>query len=253
MPQKNQKIAKNGVWRTMRLTTVNANAYAGRNLSHSERSISSSMLSIRWLPRKNRGGDQERSEDLFWICRLKEKARWLPISFEGRLTSGPEEICDLFAEFIQQTCADDVWVPSDSGALQFTSDEVVSVLQDLDVNKGSGPDGISPIILKNCASAFVKPLSLLFDRSMATSVFPNRLDRARSELHKQSRSHHGRENYFFGACGRHVCKGLCDEKYKLLENFEYWRNYRFFLLLFFLQFFSKACPINIQVDLSQPG
>jgi hypothetical protein len=81
---------------------------------------------------------------------------------------------------------DDVWVPSDPspehvpndppfGALQFTSDEVeYSVLQDLDVNKDSGPDGIPPIILKNCASAFAKPLSLLFNRSMATSVFPDR-------------------------------------------------------------------------------
>jgi hypothetical protein len=46
------------------------------------------------------------------------------------------------------------------GALQFTLDEVESVLQDLDVNKGSGPDGIPPIILKNCASAFAKLLSL---------------------------------------------------------------------------------------------
>jgi hypothetical protein len=58
------------------------------------------------------------------------------------------------------------------GALQFTSDEVV--LQDLDVNKGSGPDDIPPIILKNCASAFAKSLSLLFNRYMATSVFPDR-------------------------------------------------------------------------------
>jgi hypothetical protein len=60
------------------------------------------------------------------------------------------------------------------GALQFTPDEVESVLQDLDVNKGSGPDGIPPIILKNCASAFAKPLSLLFNRSMATSVLSDR-------------------------------------------------------------------------------
>jgi hypothetical protein len=61
-------------------------------------------------------------------------------------------------------------VPDDPlfGALQFTSDEVESVLQDLDVNKGSGPDGIPPIILKNCAPVFAKPLSLLFNRSMAT-------------------------------------------------------------------------------------
>jgi hypothetical protein len=86
--------------------------------------------------------------------------------FEGRLASGFEDICDLFAEFIQRTYTDDVWVLSDPGpehrpddrqfgALQFTSDEVESVLQDLDVSKGSGSDGV---------------LSLLFNRSMATSV-----------------------------------------------------------------------------------
>jgi hypothetical protein len=68
------------------------------------------------------------------------------------------------------------YVPDDPpfGALQFTSDEVERILQDLDVNKGSGPDGIPPIILKNCASAFAKPLSLFFNRSMAWSVFPDR-------------------------------------------------------------------------------
>jgi hypothetical protein len=69
---------------------------------------------------------------------------------------------------------EDFWVPSDRGpehvpddprfgALQFTSDEGESVLQDLDVNKDSCSDGISPIILKNCAYAFAKPLSLLFN------------------------------------------------------------------------------------------
>jgi hypothetical protein len=61
-------------------------------------------------------------------------------------------------------------VPDDPlfGALQFTSDEVESILQDLYVNRGSGPDGIPPILLKNCASAFAKPLSLLYNR------FPDR-------------------------------------------------------------------------------
>jgi hypothetical protein len=34
--------------------------------------------------------------------------------------------------------------------------------------------GISPIILKNHASAFAKPLCLLFNRFIATSVFPDR-------------------------------------------------------------------------------
>jgi hypothetical protein len=63
-------------------------------------------------------------------------------------------------------------VPDDPpfGALQFTSDKVQSVLQDLDVNKGSDPDCIPPIILKNCASAFAKPLSLLFNRCFSRQV-----------------------------------------------------------------------------------
>jgi hypothetical protein len=72
--------------------------------------------------------------------------------FEGHLASDPEDICDLFAEFIQRTYTEDVWMLSDPGpehvpddppfdALQFTSNEVESVLQDLDVNKGSGSDG----------------------------------------------------------------------------------------------------------------
>jgi hypothetical protein len=83
------------------------------------------------------------------------------MDFEGRLAIGPEEICDLFAEFIQRTYTDDIWVPVDFcpehvpndspfGSLQFTLDEVESVLWNLDVNKGSSPDGIPPIILKNC-------------------------------------------------------------------------------------------------------
>jgi hypothetical protein len=104
------------------------------------------------------------------------------IHFEVYLASGPKEICDLFSEFIQRTYTEDVWVPDPEYvpddppfcALQFTSDENESVLLDLDVNKVSGPDGIPPIILKNCASAFAKPQSLLFNRSIATSVFPDR-------------------------------------------------------------------------------
>jgi hypothetical protein len=60
------------------------------------------------------------------------------------------------------------------GALHFTVDEVERVLLELDVSKVTGPDGIPPFILKNCASAFARPLSLLFNRSLTTCVFPDR-------------------------------------------------------------------------------
>jgi hypothetical protein len=104
--------------------------------------------------------------------------------FNGRLASDPK-VCDLFGEFIpmrsgpgsertQDPGPEHVRHDPTFGALQFTSDEVKSVLQDLDFNKGSGPDGIPPIILKNCAYDFTKPLSLLLNRSMATSLYPDR-------------------------------------------------------------------------------
>jgi hypothetical protein len=35
--------------------------------------------------------------------------------FEGRLASGPDDICNLFDDLIQLTYADDAWVPSDPG------------------------------------------------------------------------------------------------------------------------------------------
>jgi hypothetical protein len=105
----------------------------------------------------------------------------LVMHFEGRLASGPIDICNLFADFIQRTYAGDAWVPFDSGldnppfgALQFTVDEVQSVLLELDASKGAGPDGIPPLILKNCASAFTRQLFLLFNRSLSTCVFPEK-------------------------------------------------------------------------------
>jgi hypothetical protein len=58
------------------------------------------------------------------------------------------------------------------GVFQFTVDEVQSVLLKLDVSKGAGPDNTLPFILKNCESAFARPLSLNFNRSLSTCFFP---------------------------------------------------------------------------------
>jgi hypothetical protein len=48
--------------------------------------------------------------------------------FEGRLASGLEEICELFAEFIQRTNTDDVWVPSDPGPAYMPDDPMTHLL-----------------------------------------------------------------------------------------------------------------------------
>jgi hypothetical protein len=78
------------------------------------------------------------------------------------------------------TYANKPWVPSDPGpddvsdeplfgSLQFT--EVLNAKLDLDSSKGPGPDGIPPLILKNCALAFALPLSLLLGTVVCYSYF----------------------------------------------------------------------------------
>jgi hypothetical protein len=52
--------------------------------------------------------------------------------------------------------------------------EVQSVLLELKVSKGPGPNGMPPLILKNCVFALACSLSLLSNRSLSTRVFPDR-------------------------------------------------------------------------------
>lgn len=55
-----------------------------------------------------------------------------------------------------------------------TKDEVLRALRKLDKTKGSGPDGVSPLLLKNCAKVLSTPLLHLFNLSLSTRTFPNR-------------------------------------------------------------------------------
>jgi hypothetical protein len=56
----------------------------------------------------------------------------------------------------------------------FTVSEVWNALLDLESNKGPSPNGVPPLILKSCASSFALPLCLLFNRSLASCIFPDR-------------------------------------------------------------------------------
>jgi hypothetical protein len=60
------------------------------------------------------------------------------------------------------------------GSFQFTVSEVENALLKLDSGKGLGPDGVPPLILNNCASGFALLFCMLFNRSLATCIFPER-------------------------------------------------------------------------------
>ena len=55
----------------------------------------------------------------------------------------------------------------------FTEDEILVKMQNLNTSKKGGPDGIHPILLKNCRLSLARPLCMLFQRSFVTGIFPD--------------------------------------------------------------------------------
>jgi hypothetical protein len=59
------------------------------------------------------------------------------------------------------------------GNIQIYEADVLDILENLDVSKAIGPDGISPKVLKECASEIVSPLCFIFNLSISTGKLPN--------------------------------------------------------------------------------
>ena len=62
--------------------------------------------------------------------------------------------------------------------INVTENDVTGLLKDIDVSKATGPDGISPRLLKEAGSAISKPLSKLFNLSLEIKTVPEIWKRA---------------------------------------------------------------------------
>ena len=54
-----------------------------------------------------------------------------------------------------------------------TDSAILKALKMLDANKASGPDGIHNIVIKNCAETIIRPLKIIFSRSLEEGIFPS--------------------------------------------------------------------------------
>ena len=59
------------------------------------------------------------------------------------------------------------------GSISISESDVLVILNNLDVTKAIGPDGLSPRLLKECANQIVSPLSHLFNLSLSTKELPS--------------------------------------------------------------------------------
>ena len=57
--------------------------------------------------------------------------------------------------------------------IYLSESDVLDILQSLKISKATGPDDISPTLLKNTAGVIYKPLSRLFNKSLSSNTFPD--------------------------------------------------------------------------------
>ncbi|RYE21894.1 MAG: hypothetical protein EOP45_09010, partial [Sphingobacteriaceae bacterium] len=122
----------------------------------------------------------------FWQhvnSRRKMNANPKLLHYQGTSTANEQIQTELFANFFATnfnsssngaTTTDGVGKSSCSKKFFELGD--IFILEELlktDTSKGVGPDGIHPLVLKNCASTLSDPLSIIFNESLRLGRFPN--------------------------------------------------------------------------------
>jgi hypothetical protein len=77
---------------------------------------------------------------------------------------------------IQSVICDGEFVPIDSINIQqfrIEIHEIAAYIRGLEPKRTSGPDGIPPVLIKNCSRSLYYPLYLLFNESVSTGSFPD--------------------------------------------------------------------------------
>lgn len=106
------------------------------------------------------------------------------LNFKDKEASSDKEKAGLFADFFKTVyCEHDNGVAdidefirtrreSDCYNISFTTESVHYVLSTMNLSKGSGHDGVSPLFLRECADTLAGPLCSIFNKSMIDGVYP---------------------------------------------------------------------------------
>lgn len=128
-------------------------------------------------------------KSFFNFINAKRKSDNYPstLTYLNTSSDDPSIIANLYAQFFSQSFSDNTSLP-DSDYFSFLdtcsqtslSSIVIppSIVEDkinkLKVKFTGGPDGLPSIILKNCSSTLIEPLTTLFQLSISQGIFPSR-------------------------------------------------------------------------------
>lgn len=121
--------------------------------------------------------------NFFKFVNVKRKCHGYPstMHFEGETSSDVKGICDMFAKSLGGAYrhAQSSNVNLDPGVshsplldVHLSIEDIFMGIVYLDPSKGPGPDGLPPSLLINCASEFLLPLTIMYNCSLRTGIFP---------------------------------------------------------------------------------
>lgn len=121
----------------------------------------------------------------FSYISLKNKSNTVPtsMSYNGSAYDDPLDIADAFASFFQSNYTLDtrpinnfVYPPPTNITLAlhcFKEDEVLSALMKIKPELTAGPDMIPAFLLSDCSPVLARPLAVIFNACLASSVYPD--------------------------------------------------------------------------------
>ena len=121
----------------------------------------------------------------FWnYVNSKRKSGDAPSEFHWNENSSDSgsEIANMFANYFSQVysgkyCPDRQRPPfeynnTSATEYHFLISDIYLHLNSLDINKGPGPDGLPPLLLKHCSFVLARPLHIIFNLSISKGIFP---------------------------------------------------------------------------------
>lgn len=108
------------------------------------------------------------------------------MKYGDSVSNDRETICNFFASFfdsvyqkdddneVSEVCSFEDQVNDVIGNISFSVSDVKKVLKGFDVNKVASPDGVPMMFYKNLAETLALPLSILFNLSLSSRVFPEK-------------------------------------------------------------------------------
>lgn len=107
------------------------------------------------------------------------------LTYKNKTSSDGRSVCELFSEYFgsvfdkpsdQMQSAESLCLPPvfcfSLPNITISQHDVALKLKQLDSRKGPGPDNIPPKFLKHCYQELTVPLTIIFNKSLSTGVFP---------------------------------------------------------------------------------